>query len=123
MMTTNTRSIRILMFCLTLTFLSGMSPLALAATDTEEKVGVLTVNGTVKVNGKPAATGDVIASGSEVQTAQGSSAVVSLGKLGQIEALPSSTVKVIYIDTSTTHNTASFSVLLSDGKVKVSTGE
>ena len=120
MMTTNTRKIRILMFGLTLAFMAGMSPLARAA---EEQIGLLTVTGTVRVNGKPAATGDIVASGSEVKTAKGSSAVVSLGKMGRVEALPSTTMKMIYIDSSTTHNTASFSVLLGDGSVKVTTGD
>jgi hypothetical protein len=123
MMTTNTRKIRILMFCLTLAFLAGMFHLALPAAGAEEQIGLLTVTGIVRVNGKPAATGDIVASGSEVQTAKGSSAVVSLGKLGRVEALPSTTLKLIYIDTSTTHNTASFSVRLGDGSVRVSTGE
>ena len=122
-MTTNTRRIRILMFCLTLTFLAGMSQLALPATGAEEQLGLLTVTGVVTVNGKPAATGDIVASGSEVQAAKGSSAVVSLGKLGRVEALPSTTMKLRYDDTDTTHTTASISVLLGDGSVKVSTGD
>ena len=121
-MMTITGKIRILMFCLTLVLLTGMSHTT-RASEPEEKVGVLTVTGSVRVNGKPAATGDIVTSGSEVKTAKGSSAVVSLGKLGRIEALPSSTVKLIYTDFSTTHNTASFSVLLGDGSVKVSTGD
>jgi hypothetical protein len=120
-MTTNTRKIRILMFCLTLALLAGMSHLALPAADAEEPVGLLTVTGMVKVNGKPAATGDIVAPGSEVQTAKGSSAVVSLGKLGRVEALPSSTVKLTYDLKDTTHTTASISILLRDGSVRVFT--
>jgi hypothetical protein len=123
MMTTNTGKIRFLMFCLSLAFLAGMSRLALPAAGAQEQVGLLTVTGTVKVNGKPAATGDIVVPGSEVQTAKGSSAVVSLGKLGRVEALPSTTMKLSYDDTDTTHTTASISVLLSDGSVRVSTGD
>ncbi|HEV7682814.1 MAG TPA: hypothetical protein VGO68_11870 [Pyrinomonadaceae bacterium] len=119
-MTTN-RKFRILMSCLTLAFLAGMSQLALPAADAQEQIGMLTVTGTVKVNGKPAATGDIVASGSEVQTAKGSSAVVSLGKLGRVEALPSTTVKLRYDDTDTTHTSASIAILLGDGSVRVST--
>ena len=122
-MTTNTRKIRILMFCLTLAFLVGMSHLALPAAGAQEQVGLLTVTGMVTVNGKPAATGDIVASGSEVETAKGSSAVVSLGKLGRVEALPSTTMKLRYEYTSTTHTSASVSVLLGDGSVRVSTGD
>ena len=120
-MTTNTR--KILMFFLTLTFLAGMSQLALSAAGVEEQLGQLTVTGMVKVNGKPAATGDIVAPGSEVQTAEGSSAVVSLGKLGRIEALPSTTMKLRYDDTNTTHTTKSVAILLGDGSIRVSTDE
>jgi hypothetical protein len=123
MMTTSTRRIGILAFCLTLAFMAGMVQRALAAGDTEEQVGTLTVTGTVKINGKPAATGDIVVAGSEVQTAKGSSAVVSLGKLGRIEALPSTTMKLRYDINTTTHSLASIAILLGDGSVKVSTGE
>jgi 2-keto-4-pentenoate hydratase len=51
-------------------------------------MGELTVTGKVRVNGQPAATGDIVSSGSTVETAKGSSAVVNLGKLGRVEALP-----------------------------------
>lgn len=122
-MTTNNKKIRPLMFCLTLAFLAGTFHLALPTAGAQEKVGLLTVSGSVTVNGKPVATGDIVAPGSEVQTAKGSSAVVSLGKLGRVEVQSSTTVKLTYIDMSTTHNTASFSVRLGDGIVKVSTGE
>ena len=61
-------------------------------------MGHLTVVGTVKVNDKPAATGDIVASGSSVETAKGSSAVVSLGKLGRVESLPETRMKLRYSD-------------------------
>ena len=115
------RKIKIAMFCLVL--VGGMSQMVLAGTDAEEQVGVLTVTGTVKVNGKLAATGDIVAPGSEVQTAKGSSAVVSLGKLGRVEALPSTTLKLRYDETTTTHTLASIAILLGDGSVRVSGGE
>ena len=119
MMTTSIRKIQILFFCLTLTAL-GMSRSTLAADNVEEQIGLLTVTGTVKVNGKPAATGDIVAPGSEVQTATGSSAVVSLGKLGRIEALPSTTMKLRYDVHTTSHASASIAILLGDGSIKVS---
>ena len=119
-MTTSIRKIQILMFCLTLVFVGGMSRPTQASDNPEEQVGLLTVNGTVRVNGKPAATGDIVAAGSEVQTATGSSAVVSLGKLGRIEALPSTTMKLRYDIHTTSHASASIAILLGDGSIKVS---
>jgi hypothetical protein len=79
-------------------------------------MGQLTVTGKVTVNGKPAATGDIVASGSTVETAKGSSAVVSLGKLGRVEALPGTRMKLKFDDTS-------ISIWLGTGSVRVSTGE
>ena len=76
----------------------------------------MTVTGMVKVNGKPAATGDIVASGSSVETAKGSSAVVSLGKLGRVEATAETKMILRYGDTS-------IGVLLEAGTVRVSTGE
>lgn len=108
---------------MTLAFLAGMSHLALPAAGAQEQVGLLTVTGMVRVNGKPAATGDILVSGSEVRTTRGSSAVVSLGELGRVEALPSTTVKLRYDPISTTHNSASVAIVLADGGVGVSTGE
>lgn len=122
-MTTHTRKIRLLTFCLTLAFLAGMSQLATPAAGAQEQLGLLTVTGTVRVNGKPAATGDIVATGSEIQTANGSSAVIILGKLGRVEALPSTTVKLRYDETPTTHTPASVAILLNDGSIKISTGD
>jgi hypothetical protein len=92
-----------------------MSQLVLPAARGQEPVGQLIVTGMVRVNGQPAATGDIVASGSTVETAKGSSAVVSLGKLGRVEALPETRMKLRYDDTS-------ISILLDTGKVRVSTG-
>jgi hypothetical protein len=70
----------------------------------------------VKVNGKPAATGDIVAPGSSVETAAHSSAVVSLGKLGRVEAVPETKITLRYGDNS-------IGILLEAGAVRVSTGE
>jgi hypothetical protein len=77
---------------------------------------MLTVTGMVKVNGNPAATGDIVASGSVVETAKGSSAVVSLGKLGRVEATAETKMTLRYGDMN-------IAILLDVGIVKVSTGE
>lgn len=47
--------------------------------------GEITVSGQVTVNGQAAVSNATIASGASVTTAKGSSAVVSLGKLGRVE--------------------------------------
>ena len=114
-MVSKTRSIRSLALCLSLTFLALAAQLALPGARAQEPMGQLTVTGQVMVNGHPAATGDIVASGSTVQTAKGSSAVVSLGKLGRVEALPETSMKLRYDDSS-------ISVMLEAGRVRVSTG-
>lgn len=100
---------------LALAVLGTSAQVVLSKTELQEPIGHLTVTGKVRVNGQPAATGDIVASGSTVETAKGSSAVVSLGKLGRVEALPETRMKLRYDD-------ASISVLLETGSVKVSTG-
>lgn len=106
---------RFLALSLGLAFIAGMSQLAAPAVRAEEPVGLLTVVGMVKVNGKPAATGDIVASGSTVETAAKSSAVVSLGKLGRVEAQAETQMTLRYTDSS-------IWILLADGSVKVETG-
>lgn len=123
MTTTNTAKIRTSKRCLTPALLAGLSHLALSAAAAQEQLGLLTVTGMVRVNGKPAASGDIIASGSEVQTAKGSRVVVSLGELGRVEALPSTTMTLRYDQISTTHNPASVAIVLGDGSVRASNGE
>lgn len=56
--------------------------------------GDLSVVGEVSVNGTSAISGATVFSDSTVTTAKGSSAVVSLGKLGRVEVLPESNVKL-----------------------------
>src|SRR6185295_5051953 len=112
-----TSSVRFLTLFLSLVFLAGMSQLASpAARAHEDPVGLLTVTGMVKVNGKPAATGDIVASGSLVETAAKSSAVVSLGKLGRVEATAETKMTLRYGDNN-------IGVLLDAGIVRVNTGE
>ncbi|HYN86593.1 MAG TPA: hypothetical protein VER32_15195 [Pyrinomonadaceae bacterium] len=76
--------------------------------------GDLSVVGEVTVNGANAISGATIFSDSTVTTAKGSSAVVSLGKLGRVEVLPGSTVKINFNDTGITS-------MLSAGRVRLST--
>lgn len=114
-MTTNTSSVRSLALFLSLTFLALSLQIAMPAAHAEDQMGQLTVTGMVKVNGQPAATGDIVASGSGIETAARSSAVVSLGKLGRVEALPETQMKLRYDDRS-------ISILIEAGSVRVETG-
>jgi len=56
----------------------------------------LILSGNVKVNGKSVPSGLTISSGDTIETAANASAVVSLGKLGRVEILPSSKLKVSF---------------------------
>ena len=109
------RNRRSLVLGLTLAFAAGLAQFVLPVARAQEQVGQLTVTGMVKVNGQPAATGDIVSSGSGVETAKGSSAVVSLGKLGRVEALPATRMKLRYDDSS-------ISILIETGSVRVQTG-
>lgn len=114
-MFTNIWNGRSLTLYLTLAILAVGAQALLPSALAQEPVGHLTVTGTVRVNGQPAATGDIVSSGGTVETAKGSSAVVSLGKLGRVEALPETRMKLRYDDQS-------ISILLDTGSVRVSTG-
>jgi len=59
---------------------------------------LLQVTGQVTVNGARAVAGATISTDSAVTTGQNSSAVVSLGKLGRVEVLPQSTMKLSFAD-------------------------
>ena len=108
---------RSLALCLTLGFLGTSAQVMLPVGRTQDPVGLLIVVGKVRVNGQPAATGDVVSSGSSVETAKGSSAVVNLGALGRVETLPETRMKLRY-----DHGDSSISILLDTGSVRVSTG-
>jgi hypothetical protein len=106
---------RSLALCLTLAFLTGSTQLVLERARAQERTGELMVTGKARVNGQPAATGDIVSSGGTVETAKMSSAVVSLGGLGRVEALPGTRLKLRFDD-------ASISILLDTGSVRLSTG-
>src|SRR5918997_3903309 len=75
--------------------------------------GDLSVVGEVSVNGTSAISGATVFSDSTVTTGQNSSAVVSLGKLGRVELLPNSSLKLSFTDSGLTG-------MLSQGRVRVS---
>jgi hypothetical protein len=96
---------------LAVTIWSVYSMVALAAQG--QKAGDLSVNGDVTVNGASAISGATVFSDSTITTAKGSSAVVSLGKLGRVEILPDSSLKLSFNDTG-------ISAMLDAGRVRVS---
>jgi ferric-dicitrate binding protein FerR (iron transport regulator) len=102
-MTNKSGTLKYSAFCLLMAVLAvpGMGVVAKAGLRAPaEPTGKLTVVGKVTVDGKPAASGDVFKSGGVTTTAKGSSAVVSLGKLGRVEVSESSTMKISFTDSS-----------------------
>jgi len=75
--------------------------------------GEITVNGQVTINGASAVSGATVFSDSTITTAKGSSAVVSLGKLGRVEIQSETTVKLNFTD-------GSIVAMLDQGRVRVS---
>jgi hypothetical protein len=114
-MVTKVWIVRYLALALALALVAGSSQVLLPAARAQDPIGLLTVTGMARVNGHPAATGDIVASGSTVETAKGSTSVVSLGKLGRVEALPETRMMLRYDDTS-------ISIIIDAGSVRVSTG-
>jgi hypothetical protein len=122
-MTSRTWIGKALAFSLALVFLNAGAAVGWAGSALPEPqepgqipvTGIITITGKVRVNGQPAATGDTISSGSIVEPAKGSSAVVSLGKLGRVEALPETRMKLRFDDSS-------ISIVIETGRVRVQTG-
>lgn len=81
----------------------------------QQATGELTTTGTVKVNGHEVGNGFTVSTGSTTTTAKGSSAVVSLGKLGRVEVFPSSSVNLDF-------DNGGIKVKLEAGRVRVSSG-
>lgn len=75
---------------------------------------LLQVVGQVSVNGTTATSGATVLSDSAITTAARSSAVVSLGKLGRVEVLPQSTMKLSFGDANVSVS------MLDQGRVRVS---
>jgi len=116
-MISRTWSRKSLSFCLTVAILSAYSMVSLAAPGQQGQTGPsgeLSVSGQVTVNGQNAISGATVFTDSTVVTAQNSSAVVSLGKLGRVELLPGSTMRLSF-------NENSVSGMLESGRVRVST--
>ena len=74
----------------------------------------LKIAGQVSVNGTAAISGATVFSDSTITTAARSSAVVSLGKLGRVEVLPDSTMKLNFSDPNVSVS------MLDQGRVRLS---
>ena len=78
-----------------------------------DSAGEITVTGQVTVNGQPAVSNSTLLSGAVIGTAAGTSAVVSLGKLGRVEVLADSNLTLTFTDNSIV-------AILTAGKARVS---
>jgi hypothetical protein len=113
-MISRTWSRKSIAFCLAIAILSVYSMVVLAAPGQKGPSGELSVSGQVTVNGQTAISGATVFSDSTITTAANSGATVSLGKLGRVELLPSSSLKLSFTDSG-------IAALLDAGRVRVST--
>lgn len=114
--------------CLMVALLATYSMVALASTDKvsgELSVSGNTVNGEtalVTVNGEAAKTGRTIFTSSTITTPDNASAIVNMGKAGEIELSPNTTLAVSF-DTKTAHvdlTSGTLTVLKSNQSIGVS---
>jgi hypothetical protein len=112
-MISRTWSRKSIAFCLAIAVLSLYSMVALAAPGQQGPAGELSVSGKVTVNGQSAISGATIFTDSTIVTSQNSSAVVSLGKLGRLELLPGTSLKLSFSDNS-------ISGMVDSGRLQVS---
>jgi hypothetical protein len=112
-MISRTWSRKSIAFCLAIAVLSVYSMVSLAAPGQQGPAGELSVSGKVTLNGQNAISGATIFSDSTIVTAPNSSATISLGKLGRIEMLPGTTLKLSFTENS-------ISGMLDSGRLQVS---
>ncbi len=111
-MINKTWSRKAIAFCLAVAVLSIYSMVVLATTPAGIS-GELSVTGQVTINGQSAVSGATVFTDSVITTANNSSAIVSLGKLGRVELLPNSSIKISF-------NDSGINGTLSEGRVRVS---
>lgn len=114
-MISRTWSRKSIAFCLAVAVLSIYSMVVLASPGLRP-AGELTVSGHVAVNGQNAISGTTIFSDSTINTADNSSAIVSLGKLGRTELMPSSSIRLSF-------NESNVAGMLDAGYVRISVPE
>jgi len=113
MMTSRNWSRKSIAFVLAIAVLSVYSMVALAKPG-QKNAAELSVSGQVTVNGQAAISGATVFSDSVIATAANSSAVVSLGKLGRVELMQNTTVKLSFTDNN-------ISASLDAGRLNVAT--
>lgn len=102
---------------LAIAMLMMQSMVALAAPTQDAKMaGELTASGSVMVDGAKAISGATIFTDSTIATGDKSSAIVSLGKLGRVELLPNSSMKVGFTEAGITGS-------LDSGRIIVTTNQ
>lgn len=111
-MTNKSLSRKIIALCLTVTVLSLYSMIVLATPGQNTPSGELTASGQVTVNGQTAITGATIFSDSTITTGANSSALITIGKIGRVELLPNTTLKLSFTESGLNGD-------LSAGKVAV----
>jgi FecR protein len=114
MMTSRTWSRKSIAFCVTVAIVTVYSMVALAAPGQKAPSGELSVSGQVTVNGQAAISGATVFSDSIVATGANSSATIGLGKLGRVELLPNSSIKLSFSDNN-------ISGALDAGRVQIAT--
>ena len=112
-MISRTWSRKSIAFCVAVAVMSVYSMVTLAAAP-QKASGELSVSGQVTVNGQAAISGATVFTDSVITTAANSTAVVSLGKLGRVELLPNSSIKLSFTE-------GNISGYLDAGRVQVST--
>ena len=112
-MISRTWSRKSIAFCLAIAVLSVYSMVALAAPGQQGPAGELSVSGKVSVNGQSAISGATVFSDSTIVTEANSSAVVSLGKMGRLDIMPGTTLRISF-------NENSISGRLDSGRLQVS---
>ena len=110
---TRTHRLFVALAALMLSAIVGLGNTLHQATKTETGK-IIQMTGQVSVNGTAAISGATINSDSAITTAARSSAVVSLGKLGRVEVLPDSTMKLSFSDSNVSVS------MLDAGRVRIS---
>src|SRR5688572_12755842 len=108
------KSSRAFLICLVAAILILDATMAFGFRGQPSSTGDLSVVGHVGVEGTPAVSGAKVLSGSTITTRKNSSAVVSLGKLGRVEVLPESSMKLSFTSSRITIR------MLDAGRVRVS---
>jgi hypothetical protein len=86
--------------CLAVAVLSVYSMVVLASPGAAMPSGELSIIGQVSVNGEKVISGGTLFSDSVVATAEKSSAIISISKLGRVELAPNSSLKLSFTDKS-----------------------